>query len=517
MTILFSMRHAGALRNFTSSIEELARRGHRVHLTFLTHDKLDDDRLLNDLRSRYPSITGGEVRAVGDSRWLGLARNVRALADYVQYAAPEFAHAHALRQRAELRVPRRLRSRLRLPVFQRTRVRRAITWMLEAIERALPPDATILAEIQDQQPDLVLVTPLVDLGSDQIEYVKAARRLGIRTGLCVHSWDNLTTKGLIRVIPDRIFVWNDAQRREAVRLHNAAAAQVVVTGAPVYDQWFARRPSSTRAEFCSRVGLGADQPFFLYLCSSPFIAPDEIGFITRWIAAVRSAPDPDVRGAGILIRPHPSADPGMWSAFETSRFEQVVVWPAGGANPVDGASKRDYFDSMYHAAAAVGINTSAQIEAGIVGRRVYSVRVPECLGTQEETLHFQYLLRESGGLLHMAETLDQHVAALADALRGDDGVRGEDAARLREFVRGFVRPGGLDVPATPRLVDAIEALGREPVMRAERQPIRYALLRMALVPLAALMPAKSGKVRASRTRTADTGAVADQRRAGAGA
>ena len=513
MTILFSMRHAGALRNFASTLEALARRGHRVHLTFLTRDKLDDGRVLNDLTSRYSGITSGGITAVPRSRWLGLVRHVRALADYTRYGAPEFAQAHALRQRAETRVPMRLRRLLRLPLFKWPSGRRLITAMLAAIERAVPPDATAMRVIREHEPDLVLITPLVDLGSDQIEYVKAARQLGVRTGLCVHSWDNLTTKGLIGLMPDGIFVWNEAQRREAITLHGAAAGQVTVTGAPVYDQWFERRPNSGRAEFCARVGLADERPFFLYLCSSPFIAPDEVSFITRWVTAVRSASDPEVRRAGILIRPHPSADPAIWATFDAARFDNVVVWPAGGANPVDAASKSDYFDSMYHAAAAVGINTSAQIEAGIVGRRVYSVRVPECVGTQEETLHFQYLLQESGGLLHMAGTLHEHVAALGGALGRDAG----GAARLREFVRGFVRPAGLDVPATPSLVEAIEDLGRQPATAPGRLPIRIRLLRVALFPLAALMPAKPGKVRSPASRSVGTDGIADHRRAKAGA
>ena len=510
MRILFSMRHAGALRNFASTLEELARRGHRVHLTFLTRDKLDDERILNDLTARYPGITNGGITAVSRTHWLGLARNARALADHARYAAPEFERAHALRARAAERVPVHLRSLLRLVGGQSGR--RLIAATTAAIERAVPADASVVALIRGQQPDLLLVTPLVEFGSDQVEYVKAARQLGVRTGLCVHSWDNLTTKGLVRVLPDRIFVWNDAQRREAVSLHGARDGQVAVTGAPVYDQWFDRRPTDTRREFCGRVGFSDDRPFFLYLCSSPFIAPDEITFLRRWITAIRASADVEVRRAGILIRPHPSADPDIWTRFDRSSFEHVVVWPAGGANPVDAASKRDYFDSMYHAAAAIGINTSAQIEAGIVGRSVYSVRVPECAGTQEDTLHFQYLLQESGGLLNMSETLDAHVAALSTAVRPDQG----QAARLREFVKGFVRPAGLDVAATPRLVDAIEALVQAPADAREQLPLRFRLLRLVLFPLAALMPARAGKVRAPARPETNSSGVSD-RAAGVGA
>ena len=63
---------------------------------------------------------------------------------------------------------------------------------------------------------------------------------------------------------------------------------------------------------------------------------------------------------------------------ETPR-EGVVVWPKGGASPVDFASRNDFYDSMYHSAGAVGINTSAQIECGIVGR-------PVSIGGQPHTI-----------------------------------------------------------------------------------------------------------------------------------
>ena len=73
------------------------------------------------------------------------------------------------------------------------------------------------------------------------------------------------------------------------------------------------------------------------------------------------------------------------------------------------------------------------------------------------TLHFRHL--RDGGLLTLAGHLDDHVAQLARSFISADG----DRARVREFIRLFVRPHGLDQPATPRVVDAIEA-------QAERRP-----------------------------------------------
>jgi hypothetical protein len=242
------------------------------------------------------------------------------------------------------------------------------------------------------------------------------------------------------------------------------------------------------------VGLRADKPFFLYLCSSAFIAADEPAFVAKWVAAVRTAPDPRVREAGILVRPHPD-NLLPWSGFDPS-VADFVVWPIGGADPVDVASKNDYFDSMYHSVAAVGINTSAQIEAGIIGRPVYSIRAPEYAATQEGTLHFHYLLSEGGGLLRVADTLEQHVQALAAAVRDTDA----DAARTRSFVRAFVRPHGLDVPATPRMGQAVDALGRMPRRTPESLPLTLYAVRAALYPVALALSADRILKRRARKR-----------------
>jgi hypothetical protein len=72
-------------------------------------------------------------------------------------------------------------------------------------------------------------------------------------------------------------------------------------------------------------------------------------------------------------------------------------------------------------------------------------------------LHFRYLREVGGGLVQVSETLEENVARLAEVLAGRD-TEGEQAAR--RFTEMFVRPNGVQVPATPVFVDAIEALAR---------------------------------------------------------
>ena len=96
----------------------------------------------------------------------------------------------------------------------------------------------------------------------------------------------------------------------------------------------------------------------------------------------------------------------------------------------------------------VGINTSAMVESFIQRRPVLTIGAPEFRDTQEGTLHFRHLLGASGGALQTAATLEEHVAQLRATLEDPD--RRRDA--IEAFLLAFVRPRGLDLPATPILV-----------------------------------------------------------------
>lgn len=480
MKILFAMLHAGYLRNFESTIRLLADHGHSIHLVFSREDRLPSSAvMLNRLLTDHPDITHSQLGDRLNGSWSYLVTMVRYLVDYIRYLHPKYANAHKLRARSEQKVPKALLQVFNLPLFRQPAVLKLTDRLLGAIDTAIPVKPEIETLVRQKDPDLILVTPLVDLGSEQKDYVKIARTLGKKAGLCVNSWDNLTNKGLIRPIPDQVIVWNEAQKQEAIELHGVAPQAITVAGAPCYDHWFSWQPSKRREEFCQQVGLKNDQPFLLYLCSAPFIAPEEVSFVERWIQAVRSAPSAALREAGILIRPHPQ-NSKQWEGFDPDKFENVALWPRGGANPVDSESRQGYFDSMYYCNAVIGINTSAQVEAGVVGRPVYTMLDPQFADTQTGTLHFHMLVEVNGGLLNIAENFDQHLSQLSEAFSHSESF----SEKSQKFVEAFVRPYGLDVPATPKVVDAIEKLGASEVSTRAGVPFWVYPLRLVLQPIA---------------------------------
>jgi hypothetical protein len=348
------------------------------------------------------------------------------------------------------------------------------------LEAAIPTSGRIDRYIRRLRPDVVLVSPVVKVGSSQVDFLKSARRLGIPAATCVASWDNLTSKGLLRFVPERVFVWNEIQRQEAIELHGMPASRVVTTGAQLFDYWFEQRPRSSRGDFVRRIGLDLARPYVLYLGSSPFVtrrADQEVRFVTRWIETLRTSDDERLRRVGIAIRPHPTDR--RWHEVDLGRFENVVIWPRRSARPATPEERADFFDSLTHSAAVVGINTTAMIEAGIVGKSVFTILDREF--AQESTLHFHYLLEENGGFLHVASSLAEHARQLARVLEDGDGQAGGRA----RFIESFVRPHGLERPATPILADEVEKLAGARVETGERRRLLRLMLTLD-VPLSSI-------------------------------
>ena len=249
----------------------------------------------------------------------------------------------------------------------------------------------IVSLIASQQPDAVLVSPLVKQQFHQGEVVKAARSLGVPTGFLVYSWDNLSNKGRVHVPPDRTFVWNDLQRREATELHGLDPASIVVTGAPHWDAFFRMQPSLTREELCAAHGFDPERPIVLYLGSTTAVCPDEPRGRRR-LAGRR--PSGAAARRRQRARPPPPRRQGRLGALGPSA-ERVSL----SRHPRQ--QDQSLYDELHHCAAVVGLNTSAQIEASILGRPVYTFAAGELAPGQAGSLHFRYLLREHGGVVDL--------------------------------------------------------------------------------------------------------------------
>jgi hypothetical protein len=450
LRILFITRHFGCLRNFEAPIAQLAGEGYKLHLVALTDDILGGLPMVQRWAARTPQITFERLTSPPlEHMKADLLERVHLMVDYTRYLDPAYRDADGLVARARRRTPQGLLHLLDRRGARWWPARRTLSWALRKLESATPRRPEVDGFLAAQAPDLVLFTPLIGLGSEEQDYLSAARQLGLRTIFSVWSWDNLSSKSIIRTMPDVVTVWNDTQRQEALQLHGVPDDRIAVTGAQAFDQWFDRTPRRSRAEFSARVGLPADRPFLLWVCSALFKgSPVEASFVREWITSIRRSADPVLRDVPVLVRPHPSRLK-EWATVTLDDLGPVSLF---GANPVDAEAKDDYFESMFYSAAVAGLNTSAFLEAAIVGRPVYTVMLPEYRENQEGTLHFPYLLDVAGGLLHASRSLNAHLTDLRGALL-EPATAAERSVR---FVKAFIRPHGLEVSATARFIDVVK-------------------------------------------------------------
>lgn len=456
MNIMFDIGLPPHIRHYDNVVDVLRRRGHKVSVTTCLDSSDLYQKITIDLDHR--SVVSNVVFIARES-WGEFAYYLRALRDFIHYTRPEYAKSDVL----WLRTRNMLRYGMSQAITDAGRTfeslldhrsldeRLRISEVVGAVHSALPTSPRLEAAIRKRRPDLLLITPLIFTQYGQFDLLRAARRLGIPVGFMVFSWDNLSTKGILQEHPDAIFLWNRVQTREIVRYYDFPHDKIYECGAPRFDYFFEKRPSRSREEFCSRYDFDPSLPIVTYLCSSNLVSSSESVFVSRWLDALDSASDPLVRDCNVIIRPHPKF---------RAQWDDVALGTRPRRIAVSGSAKLNndqlLFDTLSFSSVAVGLNTSAQLEAAVLGKPVITINVPEYSEGLEGTIHFHYLLKENGGFVERSNGLGHHVQQLGDILNG----RYERDA-IRKFVEMFIRPKGIDTPAAEVTADAIEDFGRQ--------------------------------------------------------
>jgi CDP-glycerol:poly(glycerophosphate) glycerophosphotransferase len=327
-----------------------------------------------------------------------------------------------------------------LPVF------RGLLPPLERLFVATGDAGSYEALLRRERPDVAVFSRL--FFTDEIPLMRAAARGGVPTVGIVASWDNLTTKGPLLPRLDRLVVWNDLMREEAVRYHGYRAEQITVTGAPHHDAVFSGREQlPTREAFFARLGLDPAKRLITYAGEDPIIAPDAPQYVELLHAFLRQG---RLRGGcQLLVRPHPQDDPRRFDAFR-GRANVVVDLPG---RPSHGhwmdMSRQDLvhlYATMRWSDVIVNVTSTIVLDAAFFDTPTV------CIGfsyTAAPTFyqsplrffemdHFRYVMRAGATTLVTRET------ELLDAVNGSLEDRARKAAGRRRIVEELAqfRDGG---------------------------------------------------------------------------
>ncbi len=188
--------------------------------------------------------------------------------------------------------------------------RRALRDRWTDLEGLLIPGREMEAVLRKASPALLVTgTP----GTEHLDalLLRAARRLGIPTLCVVLSWDNLTSKGHMAVRPDRLVVWNERMRQEAIELHDYSPDAVDVAGVAHFDVYARPEQQLSRAAVCRRLELDPERKILVFGTVSPYLFRYNLEVaevLARAVADGRISPP-----AQLVVRLHPQSISGIYA------------------------------------------------------------------------------------------------------------------------------------------------------------------------------------------------------------
>ena len=289
------------------------------------------------------------------------------------------------------------------------------------------------------KPDLVVALSLTEDLDVAVE--RTARQWKVPIIGMTRSWDNFTTKGVLRVLPDVLLLQNVFLKQMAL-IHQGLKEghpRMRVIGTPHYD-WNQRSEIRVaREDFFSSQGLDPNRRYILYGALGNLLFPAEGG-----IAAVfsRLIDDGDItEPAQLLFRAHP-AHTSPLTMIQSFRHVRVDAGgkPLAGAQGIrqDLSLTAHLINSVAHADVVVTTGTTFAIDACVLDRPVVCVAFDP---TDEPVRYWRSIQRVYDCSDHF------------EALVATGGVRvARNERELAEHINAYLAKPQLDAEGRRRIV-----------------------------------------------------------------
>lgn len=330
-------------------------------------------------------------------------------------------------------------------------IRRAV----RVLDRLLVSDRAFAPFFDRYHPTVVLLAHLFD--DEEVAFLREAKRRGVPTVGFINSWDKMTARCTLRLLPDTLLVFNDIVAREAMRYADMPEERIVAVGLPQYDRYVGYEPVP-RTAFLSKIGLGPDDRILLYAPMGETFSTadwDIIDLLHAWELSgllpgrlklfVRFQPNDTVNETELGRRP--------WLRFDRpgKRFTRArgVDWD------MDERELMHLADTLAHLDILVCYASSMSIDAAVFDKPVinidFEIRPHERLAKSPTQFyrmtHYRNALRTGG--MRLARSKDDLLEAIrAYAL---------DSLRDRDMRTRLVREqcGIMDGKAGERLANAV--------------------------------------------------------------
>lgn len=223
------------------------------------------------------------------------------------------------------------------------------------------------------KPDLVFLAHLFD--ESEIHLLRAAKKRKIKTVGFINSWDKVTARCILRILPDKCVVFNDIVKRELMKHDEVAEADIFVSGIPHYDHYFNEERSS-RSDFFRKIKISPQKKLIVYASAGRAQSEADLEMIALLTELLKQGELG--RQADLLVRFQPN---DFIDAKElATRLKVAYDYPGIRFSEKRGVDWDMNFDdlkhlkdTLYHMSALISYTSSMCIDAAIFDKPVINI------------------------------------------------------------------------------------------------------------------------------------------------
>jgi len=230
----------------------------------------------------------------------------------------------------------------------------------------------------DRYRPALLVASNPGLILSEVPLLRTAVRRGVRSIAVDPSWDNFTNKLIPVRRVDRLIVWNDLMKQQAVDLHGYAPAEVRVAGTPQWDLYFREGTVAPREAFFRQIGADPARKLVTLTTTPRELYPHHAHVLRVLIRAMTEHAWHEA--TQLLVRLHPRDELDAYKEFEgvphvviEKPFRATVKAGDGLAIDITAENQRHLANTMRHSDVVVNVASTLAIEAAIFDTPVVNV------------------------------------------------------------------------------------------------------------------------------------------------
>lgn len=228
------------------------------------------------------------------------------------------------------------------------------------------------------EPDLVFLANI--FYEPEVHFLRAAKKYKVKNIGFINSWDKITGRCVLRIVPNKFVVFNDQVREELAAFDGAKDENIFVGGVPQYDVYFNSRASS-REEFCKRVKIAPENKILVYAPIGGAYSDSDwkmIDLLNQFKKEGHFG-----KNTEILVRFHPydivdpkeiSKRPYLKYDYVGMRFSDKISFDERGEDwELDTSELERLRDTLYHMSLLICYASSLSIEAAIFDKPVINL------------------------------------------------------------------------------------------------------------------------------------------------